>query len=169
MTFIANKGSTPLHDLREAMPRYYMLLAGKRLAMLIRIIKAQEKYKDCAVNLVCHSQGGMLALLANALLKDEAPGIAADTVILQNPPYSLEEPVMEQMDGKLGHLQQTGSVTTQNITPFRILLYARQHVSARNLPHIHNPKLQHGYPGSLTTTAQITHHIHTGRLGLSSQ
>jgi pimeloyl-ACP methyl ester carboxylesterase len=106
-TFIANKGSTPLHDLREAMPRYYMLLAGKRLAMLIRLIKAQEKYKDCAVNLVCHSQGGMLALLAHAILQDEAPSIAADTVILQNPPYSLEEPEMERSDGVLEDLQQT--------------------------------------------------------------
>ncbi len=105
--WLAEKNSTPLHDLRESMPRYYMLLAGKRLAMLIRMIKAQAKYKNCAVNLVCHSQGGMITLLAHAILQDEAPGIAADTVILQNPPYSFEEPLAERKDGKLADLQQT--------------------------------------------------------------
>ncbi|WP_338847803.1 DUF3274 domain-containing protein [Massilia sp. W12] len=107
MEWLGKVGSAPTHDLRKAEPRYYMLLAAKRLALLIKLIRKHPAYQACAINLLCHSQGGMISLLAHALLKDEGEGLAADTVILQNPPYSLREPGLEAADGVLHRRQQT--------------------------------------------------------------
>ncbi|CAG9193594.1 conserved hypothetical protein [Paraburkholderia tropica] len=83
---------TPRHPLFAAPPRNYMLLAAKRLAMLVRIIRA--KHPDDTVNVVAHSQGTMLALLANAFLKDEGQR-PIDSAVLMNSPYSLFEPLAE--------------------------------------------------------------------------
>ncbi|PWF48868.1 DUF3274 domain-containing protein [Massilia glaciei] len=66
----------------------YMVLAAKRLAALISMIRDFDK--DEVVTIVAHSQGCMVSLLAQAFLLDE--GLRpADTLILNNPPYSLEE------------------------------------------------------------------------------
>ena len=112
---IANFGSGPTHDLRKAEPRYYMLLAAKRLAMLIKMIRGNPLYKEAGVNLLCHSQGGMISLLAQAILKDEGENIAIDTLILQDPPYSLREPSLERKDGVLHDNQQTSQARIKTL------------------------------------------------------
>lgn len=104
---IAKAVADPLHNLKKACPRHYMLLAAKRLAMLITIIRNNPEYKHVAINVVCHSQGSMVTLAAHALLAAEGGNYAADTLVLQDPPYSVEETALEFFDGVTGNNQQT--------------------------------------------------------------
>jgi len=92
---------SPRHPLHPAPPRPYMLLAAQRLAMLIKIIRKQNP--DDTINVVAHSQGTMLTLLANAFLSDEGQR-PIDSAVLMNSPYSLQCPRMELAQG---HGQQT--------------------------------------------------------------
>lgn len=68
--------------------RMYMILAAKRLAAVISMIRDYDENE--IVNLVAHSQGCMLSLLAQAFLVDQKLR-PADTLILTHPPYSLDE------------------------------------------------------------------------------
>lgn len=81
------------HPLLRSPARKYMVLAAVRLAMLIRIIR--KRYPGDVINVVGHSQGNMVNLLAQALLADEANTRPADCVVMMNPPYSLLEPTTE--------------------------------------------------------------------------
>jgi pimeloyl-ACP methyl ester carboxylesterase len=81
-------GGDPVRPLLSAPGRMYMVLAAKRLAALIAMIRDFDK--DEAVTIVAHSQGCLISLLAQAFLLDD--GLRpADTLILTHPPYSLEE------------------------------------------------------------------------------
>jgi len=91
------------HPLLNAPPRNYMVLAAQRLAGLIRIIRKQSPNEP--INIVAHSQGCLITLLAHAMLAKEGKGIKADTVILNNPPYSFEETAFEKL--QIGLEQQT--------------------------------------------------------------
>ncbi|HTV87204.1 MAG TPA: DUF3274 domain-containing protein [Dyella sp.] len=93
---------SPRHPLLTAPPRQYMVLAARRLAMLVKIIRTQ--HPDDTVNVVAHSQGTMLTLLANAFLKDEQQR-PIDSAVLMNAPYSLVEPRVERT--QLHDQQQT--------------------------------------------------------------
>jgi hypothetical protein len=72
--------------------RLYMVLAARRLAALISMIRDYDE--DEAVSIVAHSQGTMVSLLAQAFLldpnmqKDQPGARPADTLILCNSPYS---------------------------------------------------------------------------------
>ncbi|MET3134792.1 pimeloyl-ACP methyl ester carboxylesterase [Oxalobacteraceae bacterium GrIS 1.11] len=78
----------PVRPLLTAPGRMYMVLAAKRMAALISMIRDYDK--DEAVTIVAHSQGCLISLLAQAFLLDE--GLRpADTLILTHPPYSLVE------------------------------------------------------------------------------
>ncbi len=117
-----------MHNLKKACPRLYMLLAAKRLAMLIKIIRNNESYKNVAINLVCHSQGSMIALTAHALLAAEGGKYSADTLILQDPPYSFEETNAEFYDGMTGDKQQTTQSRIKTLS--NILHYINEKKSA---------------------------------------
>jgi pimeloyl-ACP methyl ester carboxylesterase len=78
------------HPVLDNAGRMYMILAAKRLAALIAIIRDYDENE--AVTLVAHSQGCMLSLLAQAFLLDDGHR-PADTLILNNPPYSLVDKV----------------------------------------------------------------------------
>ena len=91
------------HPLLNAPPRNYMVLAAQRLAGLIRIIRKQSPNEP--INIVAHSQGCFITLLAHAMLAKEGKGIKADTVILNNPPYSFAETQAER--SQTGLEQQT--------------------------------------------------------------
>lgn len=80
----AQKDAT--HPVLDNPGHLYMILAAKRLAALIAMIRDYDENE--AVTLVAHSQGCMLSLLAQAFMLDD--GLRpADTLILNNPPYSL--------------------------------------------------------------------------------
>lgn len=84
----------PTHPLLSAPPRTYMVLAAQRLASLIRIIR--KKSPNEPINIVAHSQGCFITTLAHAILAKEGNGIKADTIIVNNWPYSVDEPGMEK-------------------------------------------------------------------------
>ncbi|KAB8038597.1 T6SS effector phospholipase Tle3 domain-containing protein [Janthinobacterium aquaticum] len=81
-------GGDPVRPLMTAPGRMYMVLAARRLAALIAMIRDYDK--DDVVSIVAHSQGCLISLLAQAFLHDEGQR-PADTLILTHPPYSLEE------------------------------------------------------------------------------
>lgn len=84
----AQKDAT--HPVLDNPGHLYMVLAAKRLAALIAMIRDYDDNE--AVTLVAHSQGCLLSLLAQAFLLDE--GLRpADTLILNNPPYSLVDEI----------------------------------------------------------------------------
>ena len=81
-------GGDPVRPLMTAPGRMYMVLAAKRLAALIAMIRDYDS--DDVVSIVAHSQGCLISLLAQAFLLDEGKR-PADTLILTHPPYSLVE------------------------------------------------------------------------------
>ena len=95
-------GGTATHPLLRAANRRYMVLAAQRLAMLIRIIRT--RYPEDIINVIGHSQGTMVTLLAHALLKDQGQR-PVDGFVMMNSPYSLEEPFNETLQNF--HHQQT--------------------------------------------------------------
>ncbi|GJI92307.1 T6SS effector phospholipase Tle3 domain-containing protein [Duganella hordei] len=78
------------HPVLDNPGHLYMILAAKRLAALISMIRDYDE--DEAVTLVAHSQGCMVSLLAQAFLLDDSLR-PADTLILNNPPYSLVDEI----------------------------------------------------------------------------
>lgn len=93
---LADPMRDPLRPLRDGPGRMYMVLAARRLAALVAMIR--DYGKDETVTIVAHSQGCLLSLLAQAFLMDQGER-TADTLILTHPPYSLEEDVNWQADG----------------------------------------------------------------------
>ncbi|MCD2515148.1 DUF3274 domain-containing protein [Massilia sp. G4R7] len=81
-------GGDPIRPVYSAPGRMYMVLAAKRLAALVAMIRDYDNNE--AVNIVAHSQGCLVSLLAQAYLLDEGKR-PADTLVLTHPPYSLEE------------------------------------------------------------------------------
>jgi pimeloyl-ACP methyl ester carboxylesterase len=78
----------PLRPLRSGPGRMYMVLAARRLAALVAMIRDYEP-KD-TVTIVAHSQGCLIGLLAQAFLMERGER-TADTLILTHPPYGLDE------------------------------------------------------------------------------
>ncbi len=137
----AKLASKPTHYLVQARPRHYMLLAAKRLAMLIRMI--HTKYPNgTAVNVLCHSQGSMVTLLANAWLAWSGED-TADTVIVQDPPYSLEEPYLETRD--IGKDQQQ---TTQSRIDTLYNIVSAIHSKKKTFPALSDLVTPTGYFGA---------------------
>ena len=81
-----------------------MVLAAQRLAMLVQMIRDRNPHS--VVNLVAHSQGCMVSLLAQAILARMGRR-RADCLIMNNPPYSLEEPLVEKLTQTHDHQQST--------------------------------------------------------------
>lgn len=114
----------PLRPLRTAPGRMYMVLAAQRLAALVSMIRSYEP-KD-TVNIVAHSQGCLVSLLAQAFLM-EAGERTADTLILTHPPYSLDE----EMGIKMKGLTYFQGDKDEAMKDFYELIEGRQSVHAR--------------------------------------
>jgi hypothetical protein len=118
MEWLATMKSGPTHNLVKACPRAYMLLAAKRLAMLIKMIRT--KHKEVAINILGHSQGTIITMLAHAMLADGS-GDSADTVIFQHTPYGFQESNIEWVDKNVRDNQQTTQArvkTLKNIVTY---------------------------------------------------
>lgn len=82
--------------------RIYQFFAAQRLAdLIIQIRQPQETQKD-VINIVAHSQGTIITMLANMLVK-QAGYDPVNCVILNHSPYSLEGRLSE--DAQPGHHQ----------------------------------------------------------------
>lgn len=88
---IAQQDAT--HPVLNNPGRMYMILAARRLAALICMIRDYDN--DETVSIVAHSQGCLISLLAQSFLidprmkADQPNARPADTLILAHPPYSL--------------------------------------------------------------------------------
>lgn len=103
LAFIDPQRINPLpgRSIHRAPPRWYMLHAAQRLAFLIDEIRRFNPAE--AINVVCHSQGNMIGLLAQ-LFTARRP---ADTLSLNQPPYAFNAPltVLATNDVNLGQCQ----------------------------------------------------------------
>ncbi|WP_306396807.1 T6SS effector phospholipase Tle3 domain-containing protein [Telluria beijingensis] len=114
----------PLRPVKTGPGRMYMVLAARRLAALVTMIRQYEP--EDTVNIVAHSQGCLLSLLAQALLMEMGER-TADTLVLTHPPYSLDEEMGLLMKG-LTHFQGDKD---QAMNDFYALIEGRQSIDAR--------------------------------------
>uniref|UniRef100_A0AC36KLM7 T6SS effector phospholipase Tle3 domain-containing protein n=1 Tax=Derxia gummosa DSM 723 TaxID=1121388 RepID=A0AC36KLM7_9BURK len=130
-----------MRPMKGAPNRRYFVLAARRLAMLIRLVRNQPETRHAAVNLVAHSQGCMISLLAQAMLAED--GVQpADTLILQNPPYSLEEPTLEFT----GSAKQTTVARLQTLVNLVRFVHEKAQ-SSPSLADVHAGVPRHGVAG----------------------
>ncbi|HAP27505.1 MAG TPA: hypothetical protein DCR74_18170 [Achromobacter sp.] len=92
---------SPSHPLMPAPARRYMVLAALRLAALVKTIRGYKGQSGSdglndTINVVGHSQGTLIALLANAYLKDEGER-PIDALVMMSSPYGLGEPFLENL------------------------------------------------------------------------
>ncbi|NMF91029.1 T6SS effector phospholipase Tle3 domain-containing protein [Aromatoleum petrolei] len=86
------------HPVYENPHRIYFIHAAQRLANLIAKIRGEQQTENDSINIVAHSQGTLVALLANFLVTQATPARRpADCLILNHSPYSLETPRLEGM------------------------------------------------------------------------
>ncbi|CAM2166141.1 DUF3274 domain-containing protein [Burkholderia latens] len=116
------------HPLRQAPSRHYMVLAAKRLAALVRQIRLIDPNET--VNIVAHSQGTLISLLAQAFLM-EGGGPAdrpADTLVLIDSPYSLSEEGMDAFT-QTGENQQTSYARAKTLANLTSLVNQKKHAA----------------------------------------
>ena len=95
----------------NAPPRQYFVLAAHRLAMLISEIRRVSP--DETITLMGHSQGTLIALLAQAQLVDKGQR-CADTVIMVDSPYSVLPKVTPKDHDTLATLIRIVTAVTQS-------------------------------------------------------
>lgn len=147
---------SPRHPLFSAPPRNYMVLAAQRLAMLVKIIRS--RHPDDTVNVVSHSQGTMLTLLANAFLKDDGQR-PIDSAVLMNSPYSLLEPVVERT--QLHEQQQTKAARRATLGNIIRFIGERPHAVPLLADMADPSKLDHCIGGSRWTGQQCATTLNT--------
>jgi hypothetical protein len=90
------------HPIYENPHRIYQFFAAQRLADLIIQIRQTQETRDDVINIVAHSQGTIITMLANMLVK-QADYEQVNCVILNHSPYSLESRTAENIQP--GHHQ----------------------------------------------------------------
>ena len=76
--------------------RIYYAFAAHRLAKLIKQIRKDTEEQNIPINIVAHSQGTIITMLANLILaNDEDKPLPADCVILAHSPYAFEPTLAE--------------------------------------------------------------------------
>lgn len=82
------------HPIYQNPHRIYQAYAARRLADLILAIRNDDFAKNDTINIVAHSQGTIITMLANMWVVKEGR-LPADCLILNHSPYSLEYLVLE--------------------------------------------------------------------------
>jgi hypothetical protein len=126
------------HAIYENPHRIYIVNAARRLANLILMIRRDnEKTQNDTINIVAHSQGTLVSMLANFLVANgERPARPADCQILNHSPYSLEVPFLEgwQAYGP----QQSAHARTQTLVNFCKLMEAHRQAGPKPADLVHN-------------------------------
>lgn len=102
------------HPIFENPHRIYQFFAAQRLADLILQIRGEDETKHDVINIVAHSQGTIITMLANMLVK-QAGQAPVNCVILNHSPYSLESRTVEDLQP--GH-HQTDEARQQTFRNF---------------------------------------------------
>ena len=122
--------------------RRYQVLAALRLAMLIRIIR--KRHPEAAINVVAHSMGCLVALLAQAFLMDngEAP---AHCLVMNNPPYSFPE---NSLDRRLYQgINQTSRARIETLKKI-VKAFQERQATGPSLQELQHEKAATGLAGS---------------------
>ncbi|ECH7622491.1 DUF4150 domain-containing protein, partial [Salmonella enterica subsp. houtenae] len=82
------------HPIYQNPHRIYQAYAARRLADLILTIRRNPDTESDTINIVAHSQGTIITMLANMWVVKEG-GLPADCLILNHSPYSLENRLLE--------------------------------------------------------------------------
>jgi hypothetical protein len=150
------------HPLLKCPGRLYMILAARRLAALISMIRDYDENET--VSIVAHSQGCLISLLAQAFLLDPKmqemqPGARpADTLILCNPPYSLVDdlPMLASaVDGYSGDDPQMTKDDRYRYLSGGQTMHARLTTLANIVKGVHEKK--HNSPGLAELTDAKKH------------
>jgi len=125
-----NKGDWS-HPIYQNPHRIYQAYAARRLADLILDIRRNKNTKFDTINIVAHSQGTIITMLANMWVVAEG-GLPADCVILNHSPYSLENRWLENaLPGK----HQTDKGRQKTLANFCKLMAKNAHYKMGNVPH----------------------------------
>lgn len=95
-------GGNFTHPIFHNPHRIYQFFAAQRLADLILQIRNNQETRQDVINIVAHSQGTIITMLANMLVKQQGEQ-PANCVILNHSPYSLESRFSENLQE--GHHQ----------------------------------------------------------------
>lgn len=117
ITLHANGGDFT-HPIFPNPHRIYQFFAAQRLADLILQIRTEPETTKDAINIVAYSQGTIITMLANMLVK-QAGYEPVNCVILNHSPYSLESRLAE--DIQPGH-HQTSDARVQTFKNFCALM-----------------------------------------------
>lgn len=109
------------HPVYENPHRIYQFFAAQRLADLIIQIRQPLVTRNDVINIVAHSQGTIITMLANMLVK-QAGYDPVNCVILNHSPYSLESRVFENIQP--GY-QQTNAARQNTFKNFCRLMYTQ--------------------------------------------
>ncbi|MFZ3619021.1 T6SS effector phospholipase Tle3 domain-containing protein [Leclercia barmai] len=109
------------HPIYENPHRIYQFFAAQRLADLIMTIRREPITANDTINVVAHSQGTIITMLANMLVK-QAGYDPVNCVILNHSPYSLESRVAENIQP--GY-QQTNAARQNTFKNFCNLMYTQ--------------------------------------------
>jgi hypothetical protein len=119
------------HPIYQNPHRIYQAYAARRLADLILDIRRNPDTRYDTINVVAHSQGTIITMLANMWV--DAEGFdPADCVILNHSPYSMENRWMENM--LPGH-QQSDAARQKTFAHFCQLMAKNSHYQMGNVPH----------------------------------
>ena len=146
----------PIRPTVQCPGRLYMVLAAMRLAALVSMIKDWNPKE--VVNLVAHSQGTLLSLLAQALLLD-AGRAPADTLILAHSPYGLED---ELTDFGFGGGEDAAMAQRYGAIQSRQTLHARLQTLVNLVTHARSrrartPGLQHTWATGKSNADGLRH------------
>lgn len=119
------------HPIYQNPHRIYQAYAARRLADLIIAIRQNESTKNDTINIVAHSQGTLITVLANMWVKAEGAA-PADCTVLNHSPYSLESRIMEDT---LPGNQQSSAGRQKTLANFCRLMATNPHYQAGNPDH----------------------------------
>lgn len=114
------------HPVYDNPHRIYQFYAAQRLAKLILKIRQNTPTAKDTINIVAHSQGTIITMLANMLVR-QAGEEPADCVILNHSPYSLENRGLE--NGQPGQ-HQTDAARQQTFENFCRLMATNEKYDA---------------------------------------
>ncbi|MDF7669694.1 hypothetical protein PT276_00505 [Orbaceae bacterium ESL0721] len=97
--------------------RIYLAYAAHRLALLIKQIREDTDKQDIPINIIAHSQGTIITMLATLILDQEGK-LPADCTILAHSPYAMETAFFEELSKDFSLGIQTDSARQETFINF---------------------------------------------------
>lgn len=119
------------HPIYQNPHRIYQAYAARRLADLIIDIRRNPESRYDTINIVAHSQGTIITMLANMWVNAEGFS-PADCVVLNHSPYALEN---RWLENALPGNQQTSNGRLNTLAHFCKLMAKNPHYKMGNIPH----------------------------------